>query len=69
LALVGGVAVKKLGLLALASAVVLKFAKIIILGALGVWAAIMKFFRRKPRNDTPPRSDATPSSDAAGGTP
>jgi uncharacterized membrane-anchored protein len=52
LALVGGVAVKKLGLLALASALVLKFAKIIILGAIAVWAAIVKFFRRKPRNDS-----------------
>jgi uncharacterized membrane-anchored protein len=53
LALVGGVAVKKLGLLALASALVLKFAKIIIiLGAVAVWAAIVKFFRRKPRNDS-----------------
>ena len=52
MALVGGVAVKKLGLLALSSALVLKFAKIIILGAVAVWAGIVKFFRRKPRNDS-----------------
>jgi uncharacterized membrane-anchored protein len=51
LALVGGVAVKKLGLLALIGAMVLKFAKVIILGVAALGAGIMKFFRRKPRND------------------
>ncbi|CCE00473.1 DUF2167 domain-containing protein [Bradyrhizobium sp. STM 3809] len=51
LALVGGVAAKKLGLLALAGAFILKFAKLIIFGALGVGAAVTNFFRRKPRND------------------
>lgn len=51
LALVGGVAAKKLGLLALAGAFVLKFAKIIIFAVVGFGAAIMNFFRRKPRND------------------
>lgn len=52
LALVGGVAVKKLGLLALAGALILKFAKVILIGAAALGAGIMKFFRRKPRNDT-----------------
>lgn len=52
LALVGGVAVKKLGLFALASALVLKFAKVIILGAVAVGAGVMRFFRRKPRGDS-----------------
>ncbi|CCE06099.1 putative transmembrane protein [Bradyrhizobium sp. STM 3843] len=51
LALVGGVAAKKLGLLALAGAFVLKFAKLIIFGVVGAGAAIMNFFRRKPRSD------------------
>jgi uncharacterized membrane-anchored protein len=53
MALVGGVAVKKLGLLALAAAMVVKFAKIIIFGVAVLWAGIVKFFRRKPRNDSP----------------
>jgi uncharacterized membrane-anchored protein len=48
LALIGGVAAKKLGLFALAIAFVLKFAKVFILGAVVVGAGIMKFFRRKP---------------------
>jgi uncharacterized membrane-anchored protein len=30
---------------------VLKFAKVIILGVAALGAGIMKFFRRKPRND------------------
>ncbi|WP_456715293.1 DUF2167 domain-containing protein [Bradyrhizobium sp. USDA 4353] len=51
LALVGGVAAKKLGLLALAGAFVLKFAKIIIFAVVGFGATVMNFFRRKPRND------------------
>jgi uncharacterized membrane-anchored protein len=52
LALVGGVAAKKLGLFALAIAFVLKFAKVFILGAVVVGAGVMKFFRRKPRGDS-----------------
>jgi uncharacterized membrane-anchored protein len=51
MALVGGVAAKKLGLFALAAAFVLKFAKIILIG-LGVFGAgVINFFRRKPRSD------------------
>jgi uncharacterized membrane-anchored protein len=50
LALVGGVAVKKLGLFALAVALVLKFAKVILVGAAMLGAAVMKIFRRKPRS-------------------
>jgi uncharacterized membrane-anchored protein len=51
MALVGGVAAKKLGLFAVAAAFVLKFAKIILIG-LGVFGAgVLNFFRRKPRSD------------------
>lgn len=52
LALVGGVAAKKLGLLALVLAFVLKFAKAIFIGAAVFGAGVMKFFRRKPRDDS-----------------
>jgi uncharacterized membrane-anchored protein len=51
-ALVGGIAVKKLGLLAVLAAVVLKFAKVILIGAAVLGAGVMRFFRRKPRNDS-----------------
>jgi uncharacterized membrane-anchored protein len=51
-ALIGGIAVKKLGLFALLFAFVLKFAKIFLIGAAVVGAGVMKFFRRKPRNDS-----------------
>jgi uncharacterized membrane-anchored protein len=51
MALVGGVAAKKLGLLALLAGVVLKFAKVIFIGAAVFGAGVMRFFRRKPRND------------------
>jgi uncharacterized membrane-anchored protein len=49
-ALVAGVAAKKLGLIAVAGAFVLKFAKVIIiaLGAFGV--GLTRLFRRKPRD-------------------
>jgi uncharacterized membrane-anchored protein len=50
-ALVGGLAVKKLGLFALLVGLVLKFAKLILVGAALVGAAVMKFFRRKPRSN------------------
>lgn len=46
-ALVGGVAAKKLGLLAVAAAFLAKFAKVIILGGIGVLAVARKFFRSK----------------------
>jgi uncharacterized membrane-anchored protein len=49
-ALIGGIAIKKLGLFALFAAVVLKFAKLIIVGAAVFGASVMKFFRRKPKN-------------------
>ncbi|EJN07352.1 putative membrane-anchored protein [Bradyrhizobium sp. YR681] len=52
LALIGGVAAKKLGLFALALAFVLKFAKVIIFGLAVAGAGVMKFFRRKPRDDS-----------------
>jgi uncharacterized membrane-anchored protein len=44
LALIGGVAIKKLGLLALGAAFFLKFLKVIIAGALGLSFAVKKFF-------------------------
>src|SRR5262249_4001286 len=52
LALVGGVAAKKLGLFAVALAFVLQSAKLTFLGRAGVGAGVMKFFRRKPRDDS-----------------
>lgn len=52
LALVGGVAAKKLGLFALALAFVLKFAKVIFVGAAVFGTGVVKFFRRKPRDDS-----------------
>jgi uncharacterized membrane-anchored protein len=52
LALVGGVAAKKLGLLAVLLAFVLKFAKAIIFGLAVAGAGVTKFFRRKPRDDS-----------------
>jgi uncharacterized membrane-anchored protein len=51
-ALIGGVAVKKLGLLALAGAFILKFAKLILIGVAAVGALVMKLFRRKPPNSS-----------------
>ena len=51
MALVGGVAAKKLGLFALIAAFVLKFAKVILIGLAVVGAGVLKFFRRKPRSD------------------
>jgi uncharacterized membrane-anchored protein len=47
LALIGGVAVKKLGLLALAGVFIVKFAKIILAACLAGFAVFRKFFRKK----------------------
>jgi uncharacterized membrane-anchored protein len=52
-ALIGGIAVKKLGLFALLAATVLKFAKVIFVGAAVLGAGVMRFFRRKPRDGSP----------------
>jgi uncharacterized membrane-anchored protein len=52
MALVGGVAAKKLGLFALLIAMVLKFAKVIMIGAAVLGAGVVKFFRRKPRQES-----------------
>ena len=51
MALVGGVAAKKLGLFAIVSAFVLKFAKVILIGLGVLGAGVLNFFRRKPRSD------------------
>jgi uncharacterized membrane-anchored protein len=55
-ALIGGIAVKKLGILALAGAFVLKFAKLILFGAAAVGAVVMKLFRRKPPGSSADRT-------------
>lgn len=47
-ALVGGIAVKKLGLFAVIAAFLAKFAKVAILAVAGFGAVIAKFFKRKP---------------------
>ena len=47
-ALVGGVALKKLGLIALAGAFVLKFAKIIGVAAIALIAGLRRLFRKPP---------------------
>lgn len=47
-ALIGVAAAKKLGLLAVIAAFALKFAKVGLLGVVGVGALIAKFWRRKP---------------------
>jgi uncharacterized membrane-anchored protein len=52
MALVGGVAAKKLGLFAIVAAFVLKFAKIILIGLGVLGAGLINFFRRKPRSDS-----------------
>ena len=57
-ALVGGLAIKKLGLLAVIGAFLLKFAKVGILLAAGGAAAIKKFFTRKSAKDSNESSDA-----------
>jgi uncharacterized membrane-anchored protein len=55
-ALIGGVAIKKLGLLALAGAFILKFAKVILIGVAAVGALVMKLFRRKPPSSSADRT-------------
>jgi len=51
LALIGGVAIKKLGLLALAGVFLVKFAKVIIAAGLAGFAIFRKFFRKKDDDD------------------
>ena len=46
-ALIGGLAAKKLGLLALGGLAIAKFGKLIALGALGLFGGAARFFRRK----------------------
>jgi uncharacterized membrane-anchored protein len=50
-ALVGGIAAKKLGLLAMAAAFFAKFAKLIIVGVAALGGGVAKFFRRKPAEE------------------
>jgi uncharacterized membrane-anchored protein len=53
-ALVTGVVAKKLGLFAVIAAFVLKFAKLFAIAAIGVFAAVAKFFKRgKPDASAP----------------
>jgi uncharacterized membrane-anchored protein len=51
MALIGGIAAKKLGLLALGGLFLAKFAKIILIAMAAFGASIFKFFRRKPAGD------------------
>ncbi|MEZ0262458.1 MAG: hypothetical protein ACAH80_15750 [Alphaproteobacteria bacterium] len=46
MALIGGVAAKKLGLFAVIAAAAVKFSKIIIIAALGLAVGVKKFFSR-----------------------
>jgi uncharacterized membrane-anchored protein len=46
-ALIGGIAAKKLGLIAIATGFFLKFAKVIALAVVGISAAVRKFFKGK----------------------
>src|SRR5262249_34588533 len=48
-ALIGGLAAKKLGLLAVAGALLVKFAKVIILGAAAVVGAVAKYVNREKK--------------------
>ena len=50
-ALVGGVAAKKLGLLALGAAFFAKFAKLIVVGVIAAGAGAAKFFKKNSGND------------------
>jgi len=51
-ALVGGVAAKKLGLLAVIGAFLLKFAKVIAIAVVAGWGAFVKFFKRDKSDNT-----------------
>ena len=55
-ALIGGVAAKKLGLIALIGVFALKFAKIIAIAAAAVFGGIWKFFGGRRRDNQPPTS-------------
>ena len=57
-ALVGGVAAKKLGLLALAAAFAVKFAKVLALGGLAVAAVVYKVVSDRKAAAKPPEGDA-----------
>ncbi|MBI1216202.1 MAG: DUF2167 domain-containing protein [Alphaproteobacteria bacterium] len=54
LALITGIAVKKLGLFAIAAAFAAKFAKVLVVAAVGVVASIKKFFMQGRRDETLP---------------
>jgi uncharacterized membrane-anchored protein len=62
-ALIGGIAAKKLGLLALAGAFILKFAKVIGLAVIGGLAVFTKYFkgRRKPATVEQAKEEDKPS--------
>ncbi|KDP87730.1 membrane protein [Cupriavidus sp. SK-3] len=54
-ALIGGVAAKKLGLLAVLAAFFAKFAKVIMLAVAGIGYSATKWFRRKPSGPAQPK--------------
>ncbi len=53
-ALIGGIAAKKLGLLALLAGVFVKFAKVILVAGIAVLGVLTKIFRGKRASRTPP---------------
>jgi uncharacterized membrane-anchored protein len=59
-ALIGGIAVKKLGLLAVFAAFFVKFAKLILIAGIAVVGVLVKIFRGKRAAATPPTPPAPP---------
>jgi len=59
-ALIGGIAAKKLGLLALFAAFFVKFAKVILIGGIAVLGFLVKIFRGKRSTETPQVPPAPP---------
>ena len=53
-ALIGGIAAKKLGLLAVLAGVFVKFAKVILVAGIAVLGVLAKIFRGKRASQTPP---------------
>lgn len=62
LALIGGLAVKKLGLFALAAGFAAKFAKVLVVAAAAAVASIKKFFMQGRRDETLPPTSGSGSS-------
>jgi uncharacterized membrane-anchored protein len=52
MALIGGIAAKKLGLLAMAGLFLAKFAKVAVVGGAVAGGSVLKFFKRRPKSET-----------------